>query len=228
EVAPALRFGAMGDERRPHHLNAHEADQAGRPSTYHLLVDDGLAHDVGALAAVLTGPAHGHVPRLVELPLPRLPPRDAPRVLEIHRPLVRLALRHVALEPGAHLVLEGALLGRIAQVHGRLATTGVAWWPAEAGASAPRAAPPVHRRAHADHREPRRGALLLRHDGRDATRPEPVRQHAVILPVRAERRPREIRHELGVPGATCSQHGRLLRGGLHALTMSTLRRESIR
>src|SRR5207249_11494783 len=78
-----------------------------------------LAHDVGALAAVVARPAHGDVTGFVELSLPPLAARDAPRVVEVEGPLVRLALLHVACEPATDFALEGVLLGRIAEVHRR-------------------------------------------------------------------------------------------------------------
>ena len=72
-----------------------------------------------ALAAVLLRPAEREVARRVDLPLPGLRLRDAPRVAELDRTLVALALRHVLLEPGAHLALERELLRRVREIHGR-------------------------------------------------------------------------------------------------------------
>ena len=72
QVAPPLLLGAVRDQRRPDHLDAHHADEARRARAHHLLVDDRLPHDVGALAAVLARPAHGDVAGLVQLALPRL------------------------------------------------------------------------------------------------------------------------------------------------------------
>src|SRR5439155_11455051 len=105
-----LLLGAVGDERRPHHLNTHEADQTRRPCAYHLLVDDRLAHDVGALAAVVARPAHGDVTGFVELSLPPLAARDAPRDVEVEGPLVWLPLRHVEYEPTTDFALKAVLL----------------------------------------------------------------------------------------------------------------------
>jgi len=123
QVALPLLLGAELDQCRPDHLHAHHADERRRAGTDHLLVDDGLAHDVCALAAPLLRPGEREVAGLVDFPLPRLRRRDAARVAVLERPRVALALRDVLLEPRAHLALEGALRGRVAQIHRRLATT---------------------------------------------------------------------------------------------------------
>src|SRR5262249_14357295 len=84
----------------------------------HLLVEDGLPQDVGALAAVLAGPAHGEVARVVHRALPRLRLGDACPVRRALDGIVAaLALRDVLLEPRAHLALECQLLGRVREVH---------------------------------------------------------------------------------------------------------------
>jgi hypothetical protein len=120
QVSLPLLLGAVRDERRSHHLDAHHADQPRGPRANHLLVDDGLAHDVGTLAAVLGGPAHGEVARLEHLPLPRLGARD---LLRVGRPLdgivAAVLAGDVRLEPRAHLALEGEFLGRVGEIHRR-------------------------------------------------------------------------------------------------------------
>src|SRR5262249_23702131 len=93
-------------------------DEAGRARADHLLVDDGLAHDVGALAAVLARPPHREVAGVVHLALPGLGPGDAAPVRRpFHRVVAPVVLRAVALEPGADFALEGELLERVGQIH---------------------------------------------------------------------------------------------------------------
>src|SRR5262249_34278866 len=128
QVAPALLFGAELDQRRPDHLDAHHADETGRPGADHLLVEDRLAHDVGALTAPLLRPGEREVADLVHLPLPGLRLRDAARVAELERASVALALRDVLPEPGSYVALEGALLRRVAQVHRRVGSTSRRGW----------------------------------------------------------------------------------------------------
>src|SRR5439155_24980351 len=94
-------------------------DQSGCPGAYHLLVDDRLAHDVGTLAAVLGRPGERQVPGLVDLPLPGFRQREAARIAPFHVALVALSLRDVLLEPVTHGVLEGALRGRVGEIHRR-------------------------------------------------------------------------------------------------------------
>src|SRR5204863_27590 len=82
QVTAPLLLAAVLDERRPDHRDAEEADQPRGPGAYHLLVDDRLAHDVGALAAVLARPGEGQVAGRVDLPLPGLGLGDAARIAE--------------------------------------------------------------------------------------------------------------------------------------------------
>src|SRR5262245_17842952 len=82
-----------------------------RPSgPHHLLVDDRLAHDVRALAAVLARPAEREVARLRDLALPGAGLGDAPRVAPLEGPRIALLLRDVPPEPGAHGAAKHLLL----------------------------------------------------------------------------------------------------------------------
>src|SRR5262249_10774041 len=139
QVAAPLLLGAMRDERRADHLDAHHADEPRSARADHLLVHDGLSHDVGALAAILGGPAEREVPRGVDLALPRLGARDAlPVGRAFHRIVAPRVFRNVPLEPGADLALEGELVGGIGEVHRRRCL-----------ARTPRPSPPRTDRAHA-------------------------------------------------------------------------------
>src|SRR5581483_9019704 len=119
KVPAALLLRAVMDERRTDHLDAHHPDEARRPGAHHLLVDDRLAHDVGALTAVLARPGEREVSGLVDLPLPRLRALESARIAPFHRALVALALRNVAREPRPDLALERHLLGSIREIHRR-------------------------------------------------------------------------------------------------------------
>src|SRR5581483_12063526 len=108
-----------------------------RARPHHLLVDDRLAHQVRALAAVLAGTAHREVAGLPHLPLPRLRLCDAARVAPFHGPLLAALLRDVRREPAADGLLERALLGCVREIHGPFASTSAA---AQARSRAPVAA----------------------------------------------------------------------------------------
>src|SRR2546422_10073410 len=123
-----MLLSAVLDERRADHRDAEQADQPRGPRAHHLLVDDRLAHDVGALAAVLARPGERQIAGLVDLPLPGLGLGDAARVAELDRALVALALGDVPLEPGPDLALEGQLLGRVREIHGRVGSTSPPGW----------------------------------------------------------------------------------------------------
>ena len=101
----------MHDERRADHLDAHHADQAGGAGADHLLVDDGLAHDVGTLAAVLGGPGELQVPGVEHLALPGLGVGEAAGIAKLQWAFVALATGDVARQPGANFALERALCG---------------------------------------------------------------------------------------------------------------------
>src|SRR6516164_1616184 len=111
KILTPLILGAVRDERRADHLDAHHPDDARRAGPHHLLVHDGLSHDVGALPAVLLRPAYREVTRGVHLALPRLGARDPLLVgRSFHRVGVALVgLRDVLLQPGTNLALEGEL-----------------------------------------------------------------------------------------------------------------------
>ena len=124
QIAPALLLGAVRDQRRADHLHAHHADQPRRARPHHLLVDDRLAHDVGALAAVLASasPWRRSRPRRPCAATPSRRRCGAGRPNSIGRSS-RCLLGDVLPEPGAHLALEGELFGRVGEVHrvGRVA-----------------------------------------------------------------------------------------------------------
>src|SRR5207245_1228809 len=94
QMAAALLLAAVLDERRTDHRDAEEADQAWGLRAHHLLVDDGLAHDVGALTAPLARPGERQVAGLVDLPLPGLGLGDAALVAELDRALAPPAPWH--------------------------------------------------------------------------------------------------------------------------------------
>src|SRR5205807_9330399 len=97
---------------------------AGRRVRPHvLLVEDHLLLDGGAPSAVLLGPAHARPPAGAERALPRQP--DVEALVLVARAAARAQrgelAREVLGQPRPHLVAEGLVLGREAQVHGPLA-----------------------------------------------------------------------------------------------------------
>ena len=104
EVALLLLLRAVGHDRRPGHPEADHAHVARRLRTGELLEHDRLMAVRSALAPVLLGPGQPGVARVVELP----------------RPLARVARGQIRLEPGANAFAERSLVGCVAEVDGAI------------------------------------------------------------------------------------------------------------
>src|SRR5262249_53395979 len=103
EVALLLRLGAVHDDRGPDEPDAEAVDRGRRADAGILVLQDGLLHRRRAPAAVLLGPQHADVTRLVELAVPGLALRERLEVFP----------GRVGLEPAAGLLAKRAVLGRI-------------------------------------------------------------------------------------------------------------------
>src|SRR5712692_956237 len=107
EVALLLPVGAVDDDRRADEPDAEAVDGRRGGEARHLVLDDGLLHRRAPPAAVLRGPQHPDVPRLVELPVPGLALVERLQVVP----------GDVGPEPAADVGTEGALFSGGSQVH---------------------------------------------------------------------------------------------------------------
>ena len=116
QVAGLLRLGAAGDDRRPGHPEADHADVR-RPFGPRLLLEvDRLEAGRQAAPAVLLRPRDADPAAVVQRPAPRahLGAVEARLAAAMAAKLVG----QVGVEPGANLLAEARLLGRVAEVHG--------------------------------------------------------------------------------------------------------------
>ena len=118
QVEPALRLGALGDERRAgvHHPDEVDADVR-RLGAGVLLEVHELLGDRQAAAAGLDGPRQPGVPGIEEAALPRGVVGPAGRPVARWRR--RAVIGHGLLEPGPHLGPEPLVGFGVAQVHGQ-------------------------------------------------------------------------------------------------------------
>src|SRR6184192_2903942 len=117
-VRVLLPLASEAGERGRQQGHSEAAQDARRARTRHLLLVDGLHYRRGAAAADLRRPAELQPAALVQLALPV--------ALEVGVLLVAVTAfavlpprgRKVGLQPGADLVPEGFLLGRVSEIHG--------------------------------------------------------------------------------------------------------------
>jgi hypothetical protein len=109
EVTLLLSVGAVDDDGGPDDADPKAIGGRRRFRSGQLVGHDGLLHGSRPAAAVFLRPAHAEIAGLVKLAVP------AEAIVE--RP--DLFARQVALEPRAHLLAKGDVLGRVVQIHAR-------------------------------------------------------------------------------------------------------------
>ena len=119
QEASLLVLGAVGEQGRGEEPFAEEADAGRRVRSRVLLAEDDLLGEVGAPPPVFVGPGQTEPAVLAEqlLPLDAQVPAGLVGGTASPADLGELA-REVLAEPGADLVAERGLVGRISKVHG--------------------------------------------------------------------------------------------------------------